>query len=154
VVSRRIAVSEKNAPSRVRKLYGVSRKPTRRVDVTPALTLPSQASTTHGQILTLFVVLHVNLSLHSSTRDTDILATVISVASAAAGFVYGASHREKQSSRKHERPTNSEGQDQSNSSDDEDSAADGDLSAVTAGFMQPCKLVRRFKIYPTCVNAF
>lgn len=65
----------------------------------------------------------------------------MSVASAAAGFVYGASHREKQTP--HERPTNTEGRDQSIPSDDDDeSIADGDLSAVTAGFMQPCKLVR------------
>jgi len=70
-----------------------------------------------------------------------ILAFIISVASAAAGFVYGSSYREKQTP--HERPTKTEGQDQSIPSDDDDeeSVADGDLSAVTAGYMQPCKLV-------------
>ncbi|KAN0121559.1 Peptidyl-tRNA hydrolase PTH2 domain containing protein [Russula decolorans] len=56
-----------------------------------------------------------------------ILAAVISVASAAAGFVYGSSRGERQ--RPHDEDS------------DEDSVADGDLSAVSAGFMKPCKLV-------------
>ena len=79
------------------------------------------------------------------------LAAVISVASAAAGYAYGASHAphlEKQ--RSHERPTNAEGQDQGSPSDDEDSVADGDLSAVTAGFLQPCKLVRPANLSYVC----
>jgi len=87
------------------------------------------------------VTLHFKQSLSSLVHmwDTGILAVIISVASAAAGYVYGASHREKQTS--HERPTNTEGQDKDRESDDEDTSADGDLSAVTAGFQQPCKLV-------------
>jgi hypothetical protein len=60
---------------------------------------------------------------------------VISVASAAAGFVYGASRGERQ------RPDERHAEDS-----DEDSVADGDLSAVSAGYMKPCKLVRCFGI--------
>src|SRR5579863_5293820 len=96
---------------------------------------------THGKIFTLFVTLHLNPSYiphrctHHKYGDTDILAGVISVASAAAGYVYGTSHS-REIQRSHELPTNTETQDQSSSSDDEDSAADGDLSAVTAGFLQ------------------
>lgn len=77
------------------------------------------------------------------------LAAAISVASAAAGYAYGvSSHLEKQ--RSQERPASAEGQDQSTPSDDEDSVADGDLSAVTAGFLQPCKLVRRANLSCLC----
>jgi len=68
-----------------------------------------------------------------------ILGAVISVASAAAGYVYGASHGEGQ--RPHDQPTKTDEQDEDSPSSDEDSAADGDLSAVTAGFLKPCKLV-------------
>jgi hypothetical protein len=77
-----------------------------------------------------------------------VLAVAISVASAAAGYAYGASRLEKP--RSHERPTNVEGQDQSSPTDDEDSVADGDLSVVTAGFLQPCKLVRRANLSYFC----
>jgi hypothetical protein len=69
------------------------------------------------------------------TWTTHILAAAISVASAAAGYVYGASRGERQP----ERPHDEDG--------DEDSVADGDLSAVSAGFMKPCKLVRFFGIF-------
>jgi hypothetical protein len=62
---------------------------------------------------------------------------VISVASAAAGFVYGASRGERQ--RQRQRPHDEDS--------DEDSVADDDLSAVSAGFMEPCKLVRCFGIF-------
>ena len=61
---------------------------------------------------------------------------MISVASATAGFVYGASRNQ----RPHDQ---AEGEDLSN---DEDSSADGDLSAVTAGLLEPCKLVRSSSI--------
>jgi len=65
-----------------------------------------------------------------------VLAAVISVTSAAAGFVYGASRRERQLP--HDRPPKTEDREEDS---DEDSVADGDLSAVSAGFMKPCKLV-------------
>lgn len=58
------------------------------------------------------------------------------MASATAGFVYGASRNQ----RPHDQ---AEGEDLSN---DEDSSADGDLSAVTAGLLEPCKLVRSSSI--------
>lgn len=58
------------------------------------------------------------------------------MASAAAGFVYGAS-----------RASRSERQTPHDEGSDEDSVADGDLSAVSAGFMKPCKLVRCFGIF-------
>jgi hypothetical protein len=75
-----------------------------------------------------------------SNQSLYILAAVISVASAAAGFVYGASRNVRQIP--HDQPTKTEEQDEDSPSD-EDSSADGDLSSVTAGFLQPCKLVRR-----------
>lgn len=77
--------------------------------------------------------------------ETDILAAVISVASTAAGFVYGAAHRERQKQR--EQPPKTREHDENSPSDDEDSAVDGDLSAVKAGSLQPCKLVRCSNIF-------
>jgi hypothetical protein len=76
------------------------------------------------------------------TYELDILVAVISIASAAAGFVYGVSRVERQ--RSHDQPTRTEEQGEDS---DEDSAADGDLSAVTAGFLKPCKLVRCVLVY-------
>jgi peptidyl-tRNA hydrolase, PTH2 family len=74
-------------------------------------------------------------------RTTDILAAVISVASAAAGYVYGVSRGQR---KPHDQPTKTEELDEDGSGSDEDSVADGDLSAVQPGFMKPCKLVRCF----------
>jgi len=66
------------------------------------------------------------------------------VTSAAAGYVYGVSRSERQGP--YEPPTKTKEQDEDDPSSDEDSVADGDLSAVTAGFMKSCKLVRYFDI--------
>ena len=71
--------------------------------------------------------------------DTDILAAV-AVVSAAVGFAYGAYREEGQ--RPHDQPTETEEEDEDSPSSDEESAADGDLSAVTVGYLAPCKLVR------------
>lgn len=71
--------------------------------------------------------------------DTDILAAV-AVVSAAVGFAYGAYRDERQ--RPHDQPIETEEEDEDSPSSDEESAADGDLSAVTVGYLAPCKLVR------------
>ncbi|KAI9460244.1 PTH2-domain-containing protein [Lactarius psammicola] len=74
-----------------------------------------------------------------------VLVVTISVASAAVGFLCGSTQRETKSHGQVERPPlaapNPKGRDGHDSSDDEDSAADGDLSTVSAGLLQPCKLV-------------
>jgi hypothetical protein len=73
--------------------------------------------------------------------DTDILAAV-AVVSAAVGYAYGAYRDERQ--RPHDQPTETEEEEEEEDSpsSDEESAADGDLSAVTVGYLAPCKLVR------------
>lgn len=77
------------------------------------------------------------------TYGTDVLAAAISVASAAVGFMFGAAaNRESESySQPEQSPKTGEQEKDDGPSDDEDSAADGDLSSIAAGFMQPCKLV-------------
>jgi len=69
----------------------------------------------------------------------------ISVASAAVGFLCGSIHRERKSGGQVEPPpavpNPKERNHRHDSSDDEDSIADGDLSTVSAGLLQPCKLV-------------
>jgi hypothetical protein len=78
---------------------------------------------------------------------TDILVLAISVTSAAIGFAFGAAaHRcERESHERPEQPTKTEEKGEGDEpSDDEGSVADGNLSAVTAGFLQPCKLVSDF----------
>ncbi|KAH9015014.1 peptidyl-tRNA hydrolase 2 [Lactarius pseudohatsudake] len=78
------------------------------------------------------------------------LAVTISVASATVGFLYGSAQCERKSRGQVEPPPlppppppapNPKQRDGHDSSDDEDSAADGDLSTVSPGFLQPCKLV-------------
>ena len=71
----------------------------------------------------------------------DVLAVTISVASAAVGFLCGSSARRERERRGRVVPNPKE-QNEHDASDDEDSTADGDLSTVSAGFLQPCKLVR------------
>ena len=77
----------------------------------------------------------------------DVLAVTIIVASATAGFLYGSAHHERETHSQVEpppaapKPTERNGRD---SSDDEDSVADGDLSTVSGRLVQPCKLVRLF----------
>ncbi|KAH9060860.1 peptidyl-tRNA hydrolase PTH2-domain-containing protein [Lactarius vividus] len=73
------------------------------------------------------------------------LAVTISVASATVGFLYGSAQRERKCRGQVEPPPppavpNPKQRDGHDSSDDED-AADGDLSTVSPGFLQPCKLV-------------
>ena len=84
--------------------------------------------------------------LISDIWNTDALAVTISVASATVGFLYGSAQRERKSRGQVEPPPpavpNPKERDAHDSSDDEDAAADGDLSTVSAGFLQPCKLVR------------
>ncbi|KAH9176962.1 peptidyl-tRNA hydrolase II domain-containing protein [Lactarius sanguifluus] len=76
-----------------------------------------------------------------------VLAVTISVASATVGFLYGSAQGERKSRGQVEPPPsppaipNPKERDGHDSSDDEDSAADGDLSTVSPGFLQPCKLV-------------
>ncbi|KAH9075798.1 peptidyl-tRNA hydrolase PTH2-domain-containing protein, partial [Lactarius deliciosus] len=78
---------------------------------------------------------------------TDFLAVAISVASATIGFLYGSAQGERKSRGHVEPPSsppaipNPKERDGHDSSDDEDSAADGDLSTVSPEFLQPCKLV-------------
>ncbi|KAI0050738.1 hypothetical protein FA95DRAFT_554537 [Auriscalpium vulgare] len=86
-------------------------------------------------------------------RNVFIVGLVLSAASATVGFIYGAAQ-----ARQSEPPTEREPppsypeaaaavsepavrEDEEDDSDDGESIADGDLSAVTAGFLQPCKLV-------------
>jgi hypothetical protein len=78
---------------------------------------------------------------------TDILVLLISVTSAAVGFAFGAAahRRERESHEQPKEPTKTEEKDEKyEPSDDEGSIVDGNLSAVTAGFLQPCKLVSDF----------
>ncbi|KAN0135552.1 Peptidyl-tRNA hydrolase PTH2 domain containing protein, partial [Lactarius tabidus] len=74
-----------------------------------------------------------------------VLAITISVASAAVGYLCGSSARRERTSRGQVVPPpavpNPKERDGHDSSDDEDSTADGDLSTVSAGYLQPCKLV-------------
>ena len=82
--------------------------------------------------------------LISDIWDTDVFAITISVAFATVGFLCGSAHRERKSRGQAEPPPavpNPKERDGHESSD-EDSIADGDLSKVSAGFRQPCKLVR------------
>ena len=101
---------------------------------------------THGKTVTLFVTPAIYLyriprNCNPLIWETDILA-LISVVSAGVGFAYGAYRDKRQTP--HDPPTKTEEEeDEDNLSSDEESAADGDLSAVTAGFLKPCKLVRR-----------
>lgn len=81
----------------------------------------------------------------------DVLAVTISVASAAIGFLCGSSARRERMSRGQVVPPpavpDSKERDGHDSGDDEDSAADGDLSTVSAGLLQPCKLVRLYDAF-------
>lgn len=82
----------------------------------------------------------------------------ISAASATVGFLCGSAHSERQSRCGQDEPplatSNSEARDEYGSSDDdEDSNADGDLSMVSAGLLQPCKLVRVLSV-STCMSTF
>jgi PTH2 family peptidyl-tRNA hydrolase len=77
-----------------------------------------------------------------------VLVVTISVVSATVGFLCGSAcgsaHRERKSRGQVEPPPavpNPKERDVHDSSDDEDSIADGNLSTVSAGFLQPCKLV-------------
>ncbi|KAF8264423.1 peptidyl-tRNA hydrolase PTH2-domain-containing protein [Lactarius quietus] len=80
--------------------------------------------------------------------STYVLVVTISVASAAVGFLYGSSARRERQSRGQVEPPlpppavpNPKERVGHDSSDDEESTADGDLSTVSAGLLQPCKLV-------------
>ena len=106
---------------------------------------PSTAS--HGKTIALFVYQTCSCGiLISDIWYIDVLAVTISVASAAVGFLCGASARHERKSRGQVEPPsavpNPKERDGHDSSDDEDATADGDLSTVAAGLLQPCKLVR------------
>ena len=107
----------------------------------------SHPQPSHGKVVALLVYqTRAFRILISDVVYIDILAVTISVASAAVGFLCGSSARRERTSRGQGVPPpavlNSKERDGNDSGDDEDSAADGDLSTVSAGLLQPCKLVR------------
>ena len=104
----------------------------------------------HGKTVTLLVYQLCSCGfLTNDIWDTDVLVVTISVASATVGFLCGSAcgsaHRERKSRDQVEPPPavpNPKERDGHDFSDDEDSIADGNLSTVSPGLLQPCKLVR------------
>lgn len=109
-------------------------------------------SHSHGKAVALLVYQTRTFGiLISDVVYIDVLAVTISVASAAIGFLCGSSARRERMSRGQVVPPpavpDSKERDGHDSGDDEDSAADGDLSTVSAGLLQPCKLVRLYDAF-------